>query len=883
MQQQLAAQPGLLKDLAGYLAHTHTNSSIMSGNPAACTSSSECDTTRSSSSGNHHHPAHTSSPEADNTPSSSQQGLEAAGGVLAHLLACCNSSMPPLPYQDLAPALYAALQQRLVCLPALAQALLLRHTTSMITDQQLLCHVLDAAEQGEAPAAAVLTALAPLVLQVLEPTHPTPKLVHDRVTALLAGGTAAGGAFLAAALQLEGGTLWGLPGMVEAACSGLLAACREAAAVDASTTTSSSQVFSEKFPCLVDLPPAHAVLLQYLRGLVGVVLHLATHLDPHQSAKLAEVAGPLVPALAEALTLLLESLQMPQTCNWLRRVWVGGCKRPYHDAAWAALLALSECPETAALVAALLQHQPGLLQALAASWDHCEDHKHCEEPANTAARLARCLLLKGGISGQEERQHHQQLLVAAVSLWDKVYPNWYHGQVGMVVMLVQLPHGPQAVVHAPRLLNYIFQHGLLGPVRGPDAWARLLVSQEFATGLVAGVREGNSACLAVVGCVWSGNVPAHTQALLAMPGLGDALVRCCSRDGATPAVDGVLGSALRSKAVQAYLAQQPVLLQALAARLSRKPEQATMLISRMTSAYPLPNWVLQHPVLLDQVVHALVVARPSGDVSALVSYLLHVGASLVCESLLRQPSAVAELLRVGVRRRGRLLFGVGGIDAQQLLLEGLVNSSLAPRVLAMLPSLLEEGDADLSLGVFTAMHLIQTRLGPGSLNWCQELASTSSRGGEVLCAEGQLQALYQGLEEMKQATAAAAAATRQLEEQRQAAVVAAGIQAAVRDQLQGAGQVGSGRVSSHVSPGAQQQGQQASAPQALGKHSGAAVQQAVAGAGSQPGAGGRPVPGRAVTAPAAAAAGVPHGHGGQGAVAPPPPKRTRHFAVTHVW
>jgi hypothetical protein len=903
MQQQLAAQPGLLKDLAGHLAHTHLSSSAsgaLQQSAAAGPSVAGFVTTHSSSpsscppvhTNNKHqqqHQAGSSRLAAGTGPSSSHQQLEAAAGALACLLDSCEGGVPPPSYQDLAPALHAALQQRLVCLPVLAESVLSHHTSHMVVDKQLLSLVMDSAEQGQRPSAAdVLAALAPKVLQALEVSHPTHKLAHDRVTALLAGGTAAGAAFLAAAVQQEGGTLWQVPGMLEAACSGLRAACHEAAAMDGSPSSSndsSHKATSEESPCLVDLPPAHTVCLQYLRGLVGVVLHLATHLGSHQSAKLAEVAGPMVPALAEALCLLLESLQLPGSFTH------GHAQRPYHDAAWAALLALSECPGTAALVAALLQHQPGLLQALAASWDQLLDTKYCEEPADTAARLAVCLLLDGSIPGQEGRRQHQQLLVAAVGLWDRVWPEYWHGRGDRLLQLLDLPHGPKAVVGAPHLMDALCacyawdtDDGLLDPEQQWECFALLLEAPDFLTWLVEGLRWGSETCLTAVQAVLGEVGSELTQALLAVPGLGDALAQCCSVAGSHLALDWFLGDALGRVELQEYLGQHPALLEALVARLLRKLDSDGYFWSCLMDADS-DEWLVQQPALLDAVVHELVGSHSfycwTGQV---VERLLEASPSLVCESLLRQPSAMEGLLRVQGQRCQQQHPPQGTPADQQdwprMLLGELAHPQLAPRALLRLPGLLAKGEAELSTGVFEAMHVVQSCMAPGGLPWGAELAATSSRGAAVLCAEGQLQALRQGVEEVQRATAAAAAGTRQLQEQRQAAMLAADLQAVAGHQLQRCRQ-----HDSHGGPGAQQQGQQGAALQAAGRSSkrkrgckAAAGQPTAAGAGSQRGAGGRVVTGKAVTA--TAAGDDPQASELQGAGAAPPAKRTRRQGVS---
>jgi hypothetical protein len=731
------------------------------------------------------HQAGSSSLAADTNPSSSSsEQLEAAAGALAHLLDCCEGGVAPPPYQDLALALHAALQQRLVCLLDLAQAIFRYHTTSMAGDQQLLGCVWDAAEQGKGPAAAVLCKLATKVLQVLEPSHPTHKLVHGRVTALLAGGTAAGAAFLAAALQQEGGTLWGLPGMVEAACSGLLAACREAATFDARTTTfatatsslSNYQGVGHLYPCLVDLPPAHTVLLQYLRGLVGVVLHLATHKDTPVSSSLAELGESLVPALAEALSLLLQSLNLgvDNGCRWTS---YHKSQRPYHDAGWAALLALCECPGAAALVAALFQHQTGLLQALADSWDQMSGFRHCEEPADNAARLAGHLLLSGSIPGQEERQQQEQVLQAAVQLWEGLSPSFWRGRGDLLMTLIRLPQGRAAVVEVSNLLGPIFSDGLLPPEQQQEGWALLLAMPEVFEDFVENVQDGESSALSIVDAVLRGDVPQQqAQAILAIDGLGYALAWCCHKGRYCPALNTMLEDALDRPDLQAFLVHEPGLLGALFEEVRLDEEQGQCFWECLADNDSGDEWLLHEPAVLDAVVAALVEVDSTPDTIDVVDRLLDAQPTLVYESLLRQPSAMEGLLRVLVRGYWQPSPGDGTTcGTQRLLLNGLAGSDAAPRALALLPSLLAQRgyvfDANkLSAGVFEAMHHIQRRMGPGSFEWGAELAATSSKGAAVLCAEEQLQALRQGVEQVQKATAAAAAATQQL---RDHAVVAA--------------------------------------------------------------------------------------------------------------
>jgi hypothetical protein len=826
--------------------------------------------------------------------SSSRMQVETAGLMLASLLGCCEGCVPPPPYEHLAPALYVALQQRALCSPALAGSAFIHHAGRMVRDQQLQGLVLDAVGQGQGPGASLLALLPSKVLQALEPTHPAYQLVHARLTALLAGGTAAGATFLAAALQ-QGGTLWQVQGMVEAACNGLLAASRAAAALDASTSSSSSsRDTSGEFPCLVALPPSHTVLLRYLRGLVGVVLHLATTVGPDLSSSLMGLGGPLVPGLAEALSLLLESPQLPGSSM------CGHGQRPYHDAVWAALLALSECPGTGPLVAALLQHRPGLLQALAASWDQTKDLY--EEPADNAARLAACLLLSGSIPGQEQRQQQEQLMAAALRVWDRVSPSFWRGWTGLLMELIRLPHGPKAVAAMPGLLDTIFvyptEEAVLGPDQVAEAWALLLAAPDFTSWLMEGLQRGEEACFEVVGSVLGVEYSERTQQLLALPGLGDALAQTCNDKDHWHPADWLPGDALLYGQLQEYLAQQPRLFHALVARLFRGVGNVYYFWDCLQDEDRGDGWLVQQPLLLDYVVRDLVVGNSCRWAGRVVKRLLDAGSSAVCESLLRQPHVLRALLQaLGRRCRQQQPPDDASTDQQdwqRVLLQELAASEQAPQALALLLGLLARDDAELSAGVFGAMHLFQMHMDTGSRSWCQELAATCSRGADILHSEGQLQALRQGVEQVQGATAAAAAAMQQLEEQRltAAAAVVAG------EYLPGcsaARRRGNRRLSSHSTRGVQQQGQpggglhsaatahqEGRSSQRKGRGREAAGEQAVAGAGSKRRAGGRQVPGKALPAEAAAAAGrvaadLPDGDGGKGAGAPhaAAAKRTR--------
>jgi hypothetical protein len=888
IQQQLAAQPGLLKDLAGYLAHNNNTSSNTAAVPAASPCVGGSDSMRSSIRGasppaersaehQQHHQPGSSTFAADATRSSSSSSskqLEAAAGALVHLLDCCGASVPP-PYLDLAPALHAALQQRLVCLQPLAQALLHHHGTHMTTDQQLMRLVLEAVEQGHAPAAAVLAALSLKLLRVLDYSHPICRQALARATALLASGTAAGGAFLAA-VMLQGGTLLEEEGMVEAACSGLQAACSHAAAAMDASTSSSSEANSEDAPCLVDLPPAHAVLLQYLRGMVGLLLHLAPDPDAPPNTWLVEVEGPLVPALAEAFSLLLESLQLPGSSSWCEN---RDAKRPYHDAAWAALLALCECRGATFLVALLFQHQPELCVALARSWDLRFWTIHCEEPANNAARLAAILVLNGSIPGQEPRRQQPAVVKAALLLWNRVWPDFWCGKADLLMEMLRLFHGPGAVMQVPGLLVAIFEGGLLGPEHKEEGWGLLLAAPPLAGQLVDDLLQYGTTSLSIVEAVLSEDVPELTQALLAVPGLGGALACCVYTGHVCPAVDHLLGVALGDQMLQAYLAQEPQLLEALLLRLQvNQGDHAECFWHSLADDDSGDDWLLQQLVVLDGVVAGLAVVDSIADTERVVERLLGVAPSLVCQSLLRQPEALEELLRTLVRCCWQAPAGrARSYGAQLLLLEGLAESELAHCALLLLPYMLTQGDAELSAGVFEAMHLIQKRITQSCSCWAGALAATSSRGAAVLCAEEQLAALRQAMEKVQQATVAAAAATQQLHEQHKA-VVEAVVQPAAGHHLPGRSQGSNRQVNSRGGQGEQQQGAE---PQQVGgsgqrksKRIAAAAQSALVGTCTKQGAGGRLVSGKALPAPAAAP--TPGGSGVPVGGALPAPKRTRH-------
>jgi hypothetical protein len=612
-----------------------------------------------------------------------------------------------------------------------------------------------------------------------------------------------------------------------------------------------------------------------------------------------------VPALAEALSLLLTSLKLPGSFI------AGHSQRPYHDAAWAALLALSECPQTADLLAALLQHQPGLLEGLAASWDMLKDVRRCEEPADTAARLAVCLLLSGSIPGQQDRQQQEQLLVAAMQVWDRVSPSFWYGRADLLMEVVRLPQGRKAVTATSNLLDTFFvadfeetvlgRQQVLSDGQVSEARALLLASTDFTTWLVEGLQQGDQMCLGVVGCVLEHVDSQHTQQLLAIPGLGDALVQCCNDPNFYPALDWLLGGALSYVQLQQYLDQQPQLLQALITRLFQRVGDVEYFWCCLEDDARGDWWLLQQPALLDGVLRGIVVDG-SGWTDNVVPRLLFLDPSAVCGSLMRQPHVLRTLL-MALGRHCQQQQPADGASAdqqdwQRKLVAELACTEHALRALALLPGLLAEGSAELSAGVFEAMHLMQSRLWPSRWPWGAELAATSSKGTSVMNLEGQLQALRQGVEEVQGATAAAAAAMQQLQEQQQIAGAAAGASHMAGDDLpcrSAASGRGSRRGSSHGAQGVQQQGQpgggvrsaavaqqEGRSSQRKGRCREAAGELAVAGVGSKRRASGRLVPGKASPAEASAAArrvAAPFhaGDGFEGAVAPPAAaaKRTR--------
>jgi hypothetical protein len=518
---------------------------------------------------------------------------------------------------------------------------------------------------------------------------------------------------------------------------------------------------------LMDLPPAHAVCLQYLRGLVGVVQYLATHHDPAVRSRLGVLSGHLVPTLAEALCLLLQSMQLPDST---RSSWgvSGSTHRPYHDAAWSALLALCQCPGAAALVAALFQHQPGLLQALATSWDMLL--QNLQEPSEEPALLAFHLLFSSSIPGQEERRQQEQLLVAAVELVDRVWPEYWGDQAGQLMELIRLPHGSKAVVRARHLLRATFRFHLLGPEHKEEGWALLLAAPGFSSELVGGVCKEEDWALEIVEVVWQGGVPEHFDALQAMPGLSRALAGNCQVDWDCAPVDRMLADAVAgSPVMQAYLAQEPELLDALLLRLRTYPEYSGFFWHCLAEFDVGYEWVLQQPNVLDAVVAALVVVVSSrSDQHDVAERLLEMAPVLVRESLLRQPSALEDMLRTLVRWYWQLRSPTScDCDVPLMLLNSLASSNLAPRAQALLQGLLAKSDAELSTGVFEAVHLIQMRMWPMGMDWCPELAATCSRGAVIVDAEEQLQALRQGVAEVQGAAASTAAAMRQLQQQQQ--------------------------------------------------------------------------------------------------------------------
>jgi hypothetical protein len=325
--------------------------------------------------------------------------------------------------------------------------------------------------------------------------------------------------------------------------------------------------------------------------------------------------------------------------------------------------------------------------------------------------------------------------------------------------------------------------------------------------------------------------------------------------------------------VQAYLEQQPVLQQALAARMGRKQEYASFLLA-VLAAPRADEWLVQQPVLLDGVLAALMAGGGTFVTMRVVSRLLGAAPSLLCESLLRQPSIVEQLLRTLVRRYWQAPWATaasGGVELE--LLQKLASSGFAPRTLALLPGLMAKGDAVLWTGVFEAMHLIQNRMAPSSLSWGGELAAASSSGTAMLCAEGQLLVMHRGVEQVQRANAAAAATTQHLLEH----LPAAGTQAAAGDHLPGRSQGGNKRLQRHQAGALQQPAPPGVVVASSREHQGVPGQQAAAAATSKRAAEGHQVPGR-VPAPTAAGGALAAAAVWCAVVGAPPPlvyKRTR--------
>lgn len=162
VQAQLAAHPGLIKGLEAFLAQVQLSSRPAGqATPARAGSAVEqwpAIKLGSSSTANpaeHGTPPQQQqqgdsncSPEGTTPPISTQNELEAAATALADLLQACEGCTSP-PYQDLRPALQAALRHRLATLPLLVQALLRHHSSDMVRDLLLLADMLRAAGQGQ--------------------------------------------------------------------------------------------------------------------------------------------------------------------------------------------------------------------------------------------------------------------------------------------------------------------------------------------------------------------------------------------------------------------------------------------------------------------------------------------------------------------------------------------------------------------------------------------------------------------------------------------------------------------------------------------------------------------------------------------------------------
>jgi hypothetical protein len=856
-------------------------------------------------------------PGPDQGPQSSLADLDAAAEALAVLLCAYESRAAP-PYAGLAPALHAAFRHGLRHFAALTQGVSRHHCSTVIQDQQLLEEVMQGAEARWVPATEVLVNLAPQLFQQQLDDSASPSTssqqMYTRFTALLAAGGQAGAALVLALMIKSSLLLARLPGAWEAACSGLRAACSQAAAaaeaddsladlvvrgtfsssggttgpggssskpviggstdpaVGGSSSGGSSSGLGDPFPLAV------CACMVYVKELADAAGQFAADTLLPDS----RLTGPLVPALGAGVQLLL-GFKPPRQLSAEEAMKLCDIM----SAAWEAMLSLSSRQETAAILGEVFQQQQGLCDRLAASWTCLpNDAAACGKAGDVTARLACALLLGGGVPGQEERRQHKGLLVAAVGLWDRVWPDYWKGRPAQLMEVMQLPHGPAAVARAGALLEQIFSEDVLGPDH-PEGWLLLLGAPDFGAELVDGVRLGGETALLIVYEVWAQRVPAHCQALVAIPGLADALAECCRRDEDLPGVDDVLCELLYCEEGQAYLGQHPALLEALVTRLLLKKEYALPIWETLADWDGADDWLLQQPLLLEGMMRALVAADSTWDTNEVVERLR--GDAPFMEALLRQPAAVEELLRVLVRRycHPQPPGGppAGDRSTQLMLVEGLAAPEVAPRALALLLGLLVKGDPELSAGVFEAMNLIQRTSDFTSVGaWGGELAAIAARAGPVQQADERLQALRQGREVVQSGAVAAAAVVHALQEQLRQAEAAAAVQAGGRDEApEGSQQQNEGPKGWRRRVG-QQQGQfneglhshaalgtSGSSKQKGGCKRGAG-QPAADDVGREQNEAGPLAPG---TQPQGSAAAGAVGGGDQAAVAPPAAKRTK--------
>jgi hypothetical protein len=335
--------------------------------------------------------------------------------------------------------------------------------------------------------------------------------------------------------------------------------------------------------------------------------------------------------------------------------------------------------------------------------------------------------------------------------------------------ILQLPHGPGVVVHAAELLELICVAELLGDEHEDQGWSLLLASPEFRAEVMKGVQCRREAALMVVGQVWHLGIPAHCQVLAAMPGLAEALTDCCSYNDCRE-IGSVLDSLLCWEEGRGFLDQHPALMQALASRLDTDAHFADSMVELLEQwagwedvEDAAVEWFLQQPLLVEAVLRMLV-NDDSYCARKVLQWLRREPALM--EALLRQPPLVAKVLQGLVRhnrRRQRRAMAPMGDDRpciQQLLVEGLATPELAPQALSVMLGLLGSGDSSkLSVGVFEAVGVIQSKLGSCDVEWGGELAAVAARAAPVVHAEQQLQALCRGVGEVRIAAAAAARVT----------------------------------------------------------------------------------------------------------------------------